>query len=392
MKTSGRIINGEKNSKENCESTNGIVKCDGNLLNYERKRKNSCDSGSDTLSEHSVKNTPPGHSGKNNTNCVSLSKNKVSQEMGSRYNENEDEILQKNIIKIAQNNLNASDSGEDDGSGCDNDNNKRKKNVKNNSSEKSKEISSLMHSSLSMNAIFKNDEHNHSRGESSFPLPSCQQGTQRSIRLQSIPPLPLFSPLQPDPSLLMQSKNEHSSSPVSATTSAEKRGASIVLDLVNRASKKSPRVISATNGQNSHFVHGLNDSHSPIMGSSSSSSGSGNGSNSSSNNGNGKEINHLNNSNHGNNNHNNNIINNNGSGNNAELLSISDEEMINFPKNFTDAFNIGDYEGVSKIIIRCIAEDCSLKTPALENDLIGTYVLTYSLDVIYYFSMFFVLC
>lgn len=36
--------------------------------------------------------------------------------------------------------------------------------------------------------------------------------------------------------------------------------------------------------------------------------------------------------------------------NNGELLQISDEEMLNFPRLFTDAFNIGDYEGVSKVI------------------------------------------
>ena len=35
--------------------------------------------------------------------------------------------------------------------------------------------------------------------------------------------------------------------------------------------------------------------------------------------------------------------------NSNELLIISDEEMLNFPKNFTDAFNIGDYDGVSKV-------------------------------------------
>jgi hypothetical protein len=36
---------------------------------------------------------------------------------------------------------------------------------------------------------------------------------------------------------------------------------------------------------------------------------------------------------------------------NGELLQISDEEMLNFPRLFTDAFNIGDYDGVSKVII-----------------------------------------
>ena len=35
--------------------------------------------------------------------------------------------------------------------------------------------------------------------------------------------------------------------------------------------------------------------------------------------------------------------------NGGELLQISDEEMLNFPKLFTDAFNIGDYEGVSTV-------------------------------------------
>jgi hypothetical protein len=35
---------------------------------------------------------------------------------------------------------------------------------------------------------------------------------------------------------------------------------------------------------------------------------------------------------------------------NGELLQISDEEMLNFPRLFTDAFNIGDYDGVSKVI------------------------------------------
>ena len=35
--------------------------------------------------------------------------------------------------------------------------------------------------------------------------------------------------------------------------------------------------------------------------------------------------------------------------NNNELLIISDDEMLNFPKHFTDAFNIGDYDGVSKV-------------------------------------------
>mmetsp|Transcript_35612 Transcript_35612/g.33767 ORF Transcript_35612/g.33767 Transcript_35612/m.33767 type:complete len:545 (+) Transcript_35612:166-1800(+) len=56
-----------------------------------------------------------------------------------------------------------------------------------------------------------------------------------------------------------------------------------------------------------------------------------------------------------------------------ELLKISDEEMLNFPSKLTEAFNIGDYEGVSKMIMRCIAEDCALKTPALKNDLIGRH-------------------
>jgi hypothetical protein len=32
-----------------------------------------------------------------------------------------------------------------------------------------------------------------------------------------------------------------------------------------------------------------------------------------------------------------------------ELLKISDEEMLNFPSKLTEAFNIGDYEGVSKV-------------------------------------------
>ena len=40
---------------------------------------------------------------------------------------------------------------------------------------------------------------------------------------------------------------------------------------------------------------------------------------------------------------------NNGGSNGGELLQIPDEEMLNFPKLFTDAFNIGDYEGVSTV-------------------------------------------
>jgi hypothetical protein len=48
-----------------------------------------------------------------------------------------------------------------------------------------------------------------------------------------------------------------------------------------------------------------------------------------------------------NNNNNNSSYHSNNNG--GELLQISDEEMLNFPKLFTDAFNIGDYEGVSTV-------------------------------------------
>ena len=44
-----------------------------------------------------------------------------------------------------------------------------------------------------------------------------------------------------------------------------------------------------------------------------------------------------------------NYNNSNSNNNGGELLQISDEEMLTFPKLFTDAFNIGDYEGVSTV-------------------------------------------
>lgn len=54
-------------------------------------------------------------------------------------------------------------------------------------------------------------------------------------------------------------------------------------------------------------------------------------------------------SNNSNNNYNSNSSYHSNSSNGGELLQISDVEMLNFPKLFTDAFNIGDYEGVSTV-------------------------------------------
>lgn len=54
-------------------------------------------------------------------------------------------------------------------------------------------------------------------------------------------------------------------------------------------------------------------------------------------------------SNNNNNNNNNSNCSYHSNNNGGELLQISDEEMLNFPKLFTDAFNIGDYEGVSTV-------------------------------------------
>lgn len=60
---------------------------------------------------------------------------------------------------------------------------------------------------------------------------------------------------------------------------------------------------------------------------------------------------------HSSSNYNNNSSNNSyhsSNNNGGELLQISDEEMLNFPKLFTDAFNIGDYEGVSTVSDLCV--------------------------------------
>ena len=55
-----------------------------------------------------------------------------------------------------------------------------------------------------------------------------------------------------------------------------------------------------------------------------------------------------------------NYNNNNSNSNGGELLQISDEEMLTFPKLFTDAFNIGDYEGVSTVRVRPDLAHCLL--------------------------------
>jgi hypothetical protein len=46
-------------------------------------------------------------------------------------------------------------------------------------------------------------------------------------------------------------------------------------------------------------------------------------------------------------------------------------DLLAFPKAFMDAFNVGDYEGVSSILYRALTEDCALRTPALRCDVTG---------------------
>lgn len=133
-------------------------------------------------------------------------------------------------------------------------------------------------------------------------LQSSQQGSQRSVRLQSVPPLPLFSRLKPDPSIPFSNRVEESES-LPPLKKPQCPLQSKIADLINLCktnilgsgpAASSQRCLTSphNNTQNTHS-----------------------------------------------NTHN----------NNGELLQISDEEMLNFPKLFTDAFNIGDYEGVSKV-------------------------------------------
>ena len=166
-----------------------------------------------------------------------------------------------------------------------------------------------------------------SRGMMEGQLRSSQQGLQRFLRLQTTPPLPLFSPLGPDPSV-----------PVSGRVEGKRERGEDNNDQLSGD-------MSDANLSRNYSSHGQNDL----------------GNNNNNNNGN-----LSNNSGRASplNNNNNNNSSNSGSGssgttgssgntgsNGAELLSISDEEMLNFPKHFTDAFNIGDYEGLSKVCL-----------------------------------------
>lgn len=54
---------------------------------------------------------------------------------------------------------------------------------------------------------------------------------------------------------------------------------------------------------------------------------------------------------------------------------ITKEQILLFPKTFTDAFNIGDYEGVASILTKFVAEDCMLRTPALSQEVSGRSIV-----------------
>jgi hypothetical protein len=239
---------------------------------------------------------------------------------------------------------------------------------------------------------------NFSVGKCDRSMMECQQQTarqvsQRCMRLQNVPPWPLFSRVKPDPSIPADRKEEQIQ-----PAAVKKSICPIQSKICNLISLCKSNILGSGSGPPARITS------SPSTHTHTHSS-------------------------------------------NGELLSISDEEMLNFPRLFTDAFNIGDYDGVSKvmltlllvcrmlclatvfmnklssrffassrspvslphslsltlslppslsvslslspthtlslslplslsvlqIIIRCIAEDCTLKTPALENDLIGTY-------------------
>lgn len=134
-------------------------------------------------------------------------------------------------------------------------------------------------------------------------LQSSQEGSQRTARLQNVPPLSLFSRLKSDSSSLSGRVEE-----VEVQAPRKKYHCPIqskIVDLINLCKSNM-----------------LGSNNSPVPMSRLSSSSSPNSHSSSNCNSHTK---------------------------NGELLQISDEEMLNFPKLFTDAFNIGDYEGVSRV-------------------------------------------
>lgn len=122
---------------------------------------------------------------------------------------------------------------------------------------------------------------------------SARQVSQRNMRLQNVPTLPLFSRVKPDPSIHSERKEEQvQPAPV------KKSICPIQSKICNLISLCKSNILGSGSGPPARITS------SPSTHTHSS---------------------------------------------NGELLQISDEEMLNFPRLFTDAFNIGDYDGVSKV-------------------------------------------